>query len=69
MEMISFPTLEDRTQSEVALSREGRHPEHDLDKSIERIEIALNKSNSQLMWLLRLRADCVACCLQRKVKE
>jgi len=32
MEMISFPTLEDRTQSEVVLFRGGRHPEHDLDK-------------------------------------
>jgi len=35
MEMISFPTLEDRTQSEVALFRGGRHPEHDPDITCE----------------------------------
>ena len=32
MEMISFPTPEDRTQSDVTLFRGGGHPEHDLDK-------------------------------------
>ena len=34
----------------------------------ERIEMALNKSNSQLRWLLRSTADCLAC-YQWKVKE
>jgi hypothetical protein len=32
IEIISFPTPEDRTQSEVALFGGGRHPEHDLYK-------------------------------------